>query len=96
MARIANNIQCDQESDKKLHNYKLAVVFLLPAYPVALCLARGEPIVDNKTTRISTMTLKEGISRNGVKLWWYPRKEFTALSEKQKHELREFTNPAAE
>ena len=41
------------------------------------------------------MTLKEGIGRIGVKLRWYVRKEFAALSEEQKDELREFTNSAA-
>ena len=42
------NIQCDLDLNRKLHNYKLAMVFLLPACPVALCLARGEPIAEIK------------------------------------------------
>ena len=41
------------------------------------------------------MTLKEGIGCTGIELWWYPRKEFADLTEKQKDELREFTNLAA-
>ena len=66
MARTAN-IQCDQESNRKQHNYEKAVAFILPACPVALRIARGVPITENKTTGISTMALKEGIGRTGVK-----------------------------
>ena len=86
MTRIAN-IHYDQDPKGKLHNFEQAVAFLLLACPVALCLARGgDSIVDNKTAGISSITLKEGMGRTGVKLRWYPRKEFAALSEEQKDE----------
>ena len=68
------NIQCDQDLKGELHDHKLAVVFLLPACTVVLCLAKREPIAENKTAGISTMTLKEGIGQTGVEFLWYPRK----------------------
>ena len=95
MARIAN-IQCDQDLKGKLHDFVKAVVILLLACPVALHIARGGEIVDNKATGISAMTLKEGVGRTGVELRWYPRKEFASLSEEQKNKLREFTNSTAD
>ena len=98
MARIAN-IQCDQDPKGKLHDFEKAVAFLLLACLVALCVAKGGAkggeIVDNKTAGISSITLKEGVGRTGIKLRWYPRKEFTALTEEQKDDLREFTNSTA-
>ena len=48
MARIAN-IQCDQDPKGKLHDFEKAVAFLLPACPVALRIAKGGEIVNNKT-----------------------------------------------
>ena len=94
MARIAN-IQCDQDPKEKLYDFEKAIAFLLLACPVALRIARrGDSIVDNKATEISAMTLKEGVGRTGVKLRWYPRKSFAALSEEQKDKLRKFTNSA--
>ena len=66
MARIAN-IHCDQDPTGKLHDFEQAVAFLLPACPVALCLARGgDNIVDNKTAGVSAMTLKQGIGSTEV------------------------------
>ena len=67
MARIAN-IHCDQDSTGKLHDFEKAVAFLLPACPVALRLARGGEIVDNKTAGVSAMALKQGIGSTGVEL----------------------------
>ena len=94
MARIAN-IHCDQDPEGKLHDFEQAVAFLLPACPVALRLAKGGEIVDNKTAGISAMTLKQGIGTTGVELRFYPRKEYASLSTEQKDELREFTKSAA-
>ena len=61
MARVAD-IQCDQNPNRKLHDFELAVAFLLPACPIGLCLARREPIAENKTARINTITLKRLLS----------------------------------
>ena len=94
MARIAN-IQCDQNSMGKLHDFEKAVAFLLPACPLAKRLATAGEIVENKTAGISSMTLKEGVGSTGVEFRWYPRKEFAALTGNQKDELREFTNLTA-
>ena len=62
---------------------------------MALCITRGEPIAENKTTKISIIALKKSIGWTGVEFRWYPRKELAALTEEQKDELREFTNLAA-
>ena len=67
LAKITN-IQCDQDSNRKQHDFEKAVAFILPAFLVALCLARGELIVVNKTAEISIITLDEGIGQSGVKL----------------------------
>ena len=73
MARIAN-IHCDQDPHGKQHDFEKAVAFLLPACPVAICIAKGGELVDKKTAGISSITLKEGVGRTGVELRWYPRK----------------------
>ena len=79
MARIAN-IHCDQDAKGKLHDFEQCVAFLLPACPMALRAARGEETVVNKNAGIGAMTLKKGIGSTGVKLRFYPRKKFAALS----------------
>ena len=97
-ALMAKKIQHPMWSGSQQEAIRLwkAVAFILPACPMALCLARGEFIVTQKNAGISAMTLNEGIGCTGVKLWWYPRKEFAASSQEQKNELREFTNSNAE
>ena len=62
---------------------------------MALCAARGEDTVAIKTAGISAMALKKGIRTTGVKLQFYPRKEYVALSTEQKDELKEFAKSAA-
>lgn len=63
---------------------------------MALCIASGEAIVENKAAGISTMTLKNGIGVTGVELRWYPRKEYATLSDEQKNVLKEFKNTDAQ
>ena len=67
MASIAN-IQCAQDPKEKCHNNELVVAFFLLAYPVAVCLARRDPIVDNTTAGIGLVVLKKGMGRARVKL----------------------------
>ena len=67
----------------------------MPICPVALCIARGDPIVDNKTTSAGSMTLKDRIGKTGVELRWYPRAEYAEFSDEQRDELKEFKSLAA-
>ena len=89
------NINFDDDPNGKQHNFELTVAYIMPTCPVALCIARRDPIVDNKTASAGSMTLKDGIDRTGVELRWYPRAEYAELSDKQRGELKEFKSSAA-
>ena len=69
----------------------------MPGCPVALRLARGDPIaiVENKTASASSMTLKDRIDMTGVELRWYPRTEYAELSDEQKDEFKKFKSLTA-
>ena len=75
-ARISN-INCNTDPNGKQHVFELAVVFILLACPVALCLAREDPIVKNKIAGVGARTLKARIGKTGVELRLYPRNEYT-------------------
>lgn len=50
-ARIAN-INCSNNQNGKQHDLELTGAFILLACPVALRLARGDPVVENKTVLV--------------------------------------------
>ena len=45
-------INCNDDPNGKQHNFELTVAYIMPTYPVALRIARGDPIVDNKTNEM--------------------------------------------
>jgi hypothetical protein len=86
-ARIAN-IEGDDLPTGKRNTFEDSVTHLLPA----------DPVNDNNKTRrsngggnqavISGVTIQSGKGKSGVNLHWHPMKEYKALSDNQREELK--------
>ena len=88
-ARIAS-IEGDENG--KRNNFEMAVTHLLPADPVIESSKNRRHTGNNKQGVIAGVTIQSGKGKSGVNLRWHPTKEYKALNDEQKDELKSWRN----
>jgi hypothetical protein len=86
-ARIAN-IKGDDLSTGKRNNFEDSVTHLLPANPVNDYNKTRRSNGGGNQAVVSSVTIQSGKGKSGVNLRWHPMKEYKALSDDQRDELK--------
>jgi hypothetical protein len=87
-ARIAS-IEGDENG--KRNDFEAAVTHLLPADPVIES-NKNRRLPGNKQGVVAGISIQSGKGKSGVNLRWHPMKEYKALNDDQKEELKSWRN----
>jgi hypothetical protein len=91
-ARIAN-IEGDDTTNGKRNKFESTVTHLLPADPVVENNNRKKANSNgNRQGVVASVTIQSGKGKSGVNLRWHPTKEYKALNDDQKDELKSWRN----